>query len=77
MVLQDRSFGEIDVLFEAKVPARKFKYTKADRKLSRSPMDVRRALTFQEFAGGNETQEKEAGLGDRKMSSDHLEHVHV
>jgi hypothetical protein len=31
---QDRTFGEIDVLFEHKVPARKFKYTKADRKSS-------------------------------------------
>jgi hypothetical protein len=28
---QDRTFGEIDVLFEHKIPARKFKYTKADR----------------------------------------------
>jgi hypothetical protein len=29
---QDRTFGEIDVLFENRIPARKFKYTKADRK---------------------------------------------
>ncbi|KAL7424685.1 hypothetical protein Q5752_000369 [Cryptotrichosporon argae] len=28
---KDRSFGEIDVLFENHVPARKFKYTKADQ----------------------------------------------
>jgi len=28
---KDRTFGEIDVLFEHKIPARKFKYTKADR----------------------------------------------
>jgi len=28
---QDRTFGEIDVLFEHRIPARKFKYTKADR----------------------------------------------
>ncbi|KAI4855759.1 sugar transporter [Aureobasidium sp. EXF-8846] len=30
---KDRSFGEIDLLFENKVPARKFKTTAADRKL--------------------------------------------
>jgi SP family general alpha glucoside:H+ symporter-like MFS transporter len=29
---KDRTFGEIDILFENRVPARKFKYTKADRK---------------------------------------------
>jgi SP family general alpha glucoside:H+ symporter-like MFS transporter len=34
---QDRTFGEIDVLFEHKIPARKFKYTKADRE---SPCDT-------------------------------------
>jgi SP family general alpha glucoside:H+ symporter-like MFS transporter len=28
---KDRSFGEIDTLFENKVPARKFKYTKVDQ----------------------------------------------
>lgn len=28
---KDRSFGEIDLLFEAKVPARKFKYTQVDQ----------------------------------------------
>ncbi|ORY29328.1 putative MFS alpha-glucoside transporter [Naematelia encephala] len=28
---KDRSFGEIDVLFENRIPARKFKYTKADQ----------------------------------------------
>jgi hypothetical protein len=28
---KDRTFGEIDVLFEHRIPARKFKYTKADR----------------------------------------------
>ncbi|KAK6906355.1 hypothetical protein L486_06082 [Kwoniella mangroviensis CBS 10435] len=28
---KDRSFGEIDLLFENRVPARKFKYTKADQ----------------------------------------------
>jgi hypothetical protein len=31
---QDRTFGEIDVLFEHRIPARKFKYTKADRECS-------------------------------------------
>ena len=31
---QDRTFGEIDVLFEHRIPARKFKYTKADRESS-------------------------------------------
>jgi hypothetical protein len=31
---QDRTFGEIDVLFEHRIPARKFKYTKADREYS-------------------------------------------
>jgi SP family general alpha glucoside:H+ symporter-like MFS transporter len=30
---KDRTFGEIDVLFDNKIPARKFKYTKVDRKL--------------------------------------------
>lgn len=30
---KDRTFGEIDLLFENNVPARKFKYTKVDRKL--------------------------------------------
>lgn len=29
---KDRTFGEIDVLFDNKVPARKFKYTKVNRK---------------------------------------------
>jgi MFS transporter, SP family, general alpha glucoside:H+ symporter len=29
---KDRSFGEIDLLFENRVPARKFKSTKVDRK---------------------------------------------
>lgn len=29
---KDRTFGEIDLLFDNKVPARKFKYTKVDRK---------------------------------------------
>lgn len=28
---KDRSFGEIDLMFENQVPARKFKYTKVDR----------------------------------------------
>ncbi|EWG48666.1 MFS transporter, SP family, general alpha glucoside:H+ symporter [Fusarium verticillioides 7600] len=28
---KDRTFGEIDILFENRVPARKFKYTKADQ----------------------------------------------
>ncbi|MBE3048138.1 hypothetical protein IMZ48_37660 [Candidatus Bathyarchaeota archaeon] len=28
---KDRTFGEIDLLFDNKVPARKFKYTKVDR----------------------------------------------
>lgn len=28
---KDRTFGEIDLLFENHVPARKFKYTKVDR----------------------------------------------
>ncbi|RSH89194.1 hypothetical protein EHS25_002306 [Saitozyma podzolica] len=28
---KDRTFGEIDILFENKIPARKFKYTKADQ----------------------------------------------
>lgn len=32
LINQDRTFGEIDVLFENRIPARKFKYTKADRK---------------------------------------------
>ena len=27
---KDRTFGEIDVMFENRVPARKFKYTKVD-----------------------------------------------
>jgi len=31
---KDRTFGEIDVLFEHKIPARKFKYTKADREFT-------------------------------------------
>jgi hypothetical protein len=33
---KDRTFGEIDLLFEHGVPARKFKYTKVDRKFSRT-----------------------------------------
>ena len=28
---KDRTFGEIDLLFDNRVPARKFKYTKVDR----------------------------------------------
>ena len=28
---KNRSFGEIDILFENRVPARKFKYTQVDR----------------------------------------------
>jgi hypothetical protein len=31
LITKDRTFGEIDVLFEHRIPARKFKYTKADR----------------------------------------------
>lgn len=31
---KDRTFGEIDILFENHVPARKFKHTKVDRKSS-------------------------------------------
>ena len=30
---KDRSFGELDIMFENRVPARKFKYTKVDREL--------------------------------------------
>ena len=30
---KDRTFGEIDLMFENKVPARMFKHTKVDRKL--------------------------------------------
>lgn len=30
---KDRTFGEIDLLFHHRVHARKFKYTKVDRKL--------------------------------------------
>lgn len=38
---KDRTFGEIDLLFEQKVPARKFKYTKVDREsLSLSPFQI-------------------------------------
>lgn len=29
---KDRTFGEIDILFENHLPARKFKHTKVDRK---------------------------------------------
>jgi SP family general alpha glucoside:H+ symporter-like MFS transporter len=29
---KDRTFGEIDLLFDNKIPARKFKYTTVDRK---------------------------------------------
>lgn len=29
---KDRTFGEVDLLFDNKVPARKFKHTKVDRK---------------------------------------------
>lgn len=29
---KDRTFGEIDILFENRVPARKFKHTQVDRK---------------------------------------------
>ena len=29
---KDRTFGEIDLLFDNHIPARKFKYTKVDRK---------------------------------------------
>lgn len=29
---KDRTFGELDILFENKIPARKFKYTAVDRK---------------------------------------------
>lgn len=37
---KDRSFGEIDILFENRIPARKFKSTKADRKfVQRRPAD--------------------------------------
>lgn len=31
---KDRSFGEIDIMFDNRVPARKFKYTRVDRKSS-------------------------------------------
>lgn len=46
ILYQDRTFGEIDVLFENKVPARKFKYTKADRTSISSVCNPRLALTF-------------------------------
>ena len=32
LINKDRTFGEIDILFENRITARKFKYTKADRK---------------------------------------------
>ena len=39
---KDRSFGEIDLLFEHKVPARKFRTTEADRELMRYTMNSER-----------------------------------
>lgn len=35
-----RSFGEIDLMFENKVPARKFKYTTVDRKISLTDSEI-------------------------------------
>lgn len=35
LINKDRTFGEIDILFENRITARKFKYTKADRKSTR------------------------------------------
>jgi hypothetical protein len=37
---KDRTFGEIDLLFHHRVPARKFKYTKVDRTLLLSLLRV-------------------------------------
>jgi hypothetical protein len=43
---KDRTFGEIDLLFDNKVSARKFKYTKVDRKLPLRGFRLRR-VNFQ------------------------------
>lgn len=43
LISKDRTFGEIDILFENRITARKFKYTKADRKSTRVEVILRRA----------------------------------
>jgi SP family general alpha glucoside:H+ symporter-like MFS transporter len=73
---QDRSFGEIDVLFEHKIPARKFKYTKADREYRLLETRGSSTLTSTEFATSQEQTEKLGEIGDdRKLSTEHLEQV--
>jgi hypothetical protein len=57
---KDRSFGEIDLLFENRVPARKFKYTKVDRQCHfRIPRDlITDSAEFVHSAGEKELSEK-------------------
>lgn len=73
---KDRPFGEIDLLFENRVPARKFKTTKVDRKLLLARQCIEGYSNFRlcaEFAHGAifEAKAEEAGNG----TSAHLDKV--
>jgi len=50
---KDRSFGEIDLLFENKVCARKFKTTKADQFAQNEMLEARAEEVGQQFDGKN------------------------
>jgi SP family general alpha glucoside:H+ symporter-like MFS transporter len=73
---KDRTFGEIDILFENKVPARKFKYTKADREccFSSSTRTAFRLslMSSSEFVQSDD-QRLEESKGERKTEVDHSE----
>lgn len=69
---KDRTFGEIDLLFDNKVHARKFKYTKVDRECLPLFANVVTVLMsdITEFTHQNMYAAK---LGDEKAESAHVE----
>lgn len=78
---KDRSFGEIDLLFENRVSARKFSSTTVDRESARSfaldELLTRRTypIEFANVRGGNPTRQTVPSLSamDEKMEFDHVE----
>jgi hypothetical protein len=77
---KDRTFGEIDLLFENNIPARKFKHTKVDRKffcflaLSRllSRLYERKLIQVHNIEFTHQTVEK-GQFDEEKPGAAHLE----
>jgi SP family general alpha glucoside:H+ symporter-like MFS transporter len=64
---KDRSFGEIDILFENKISARKFKYTKADRE-SGGP-SISPSADFRQSSGWTRSRWRLSGMRKQRSTT--------